>query len=104
MIEYYYMIAVHNPTGDQFVRQFRIQTRPRQQRFVMSVYKTNSLTVVERNIPYPTREELRRAWNACMDSYNAPYWCCRILRPDELSALHQHFERKNANVPNHSRP
>jgi hypothetical protein len=98
MIEYYYMIAVHNPTGDQYVRQFRIQTRRRQQQYVMSVYKTNSLTVVERNIPYPTREDLRRAWNASMDSYNSPYWCCRILRPDELSALHQHFERKNANV------
>lgn len=95
MIEYYYMIAVHNPTGDQFVRQFRIQKRPRQQRFVMSIFKTNSLTVVERTISYPTIQDLRRAWNGSMASYTgSPYWCCRILRPDELSGLHQHFQQK----------
>ena len=99
MIEYYYMIAVHNPTGDQWVRQFRIQKRPRQQRYVMSIFKTNSLTVVEKTIPYPTIQELRDAWNYVMDAYTgSPYWCCRILRAEELNALHEHFEKKASNA------
>lgn len=107
ILEVYHMITVHNPTGDQFVRRFEIinYRRPRGKRYVVTLFKNNSLTEVEKLIPYPTIQEMRDSWNLSMDTYNdGKYWVSRLLRPDELFQVAELFERKNANVPNHSRP
>lgn len=101
ILEVYYMITVHNPTGDQFVRRFEIvhHRRPRGKRYVMTLFKNNSLTEVEKMIPYPTIQEMRDSWNLSMDTYNdGKYWVTELLPPDRLFQVAELFSRKSQNV------
>ena len=97
ILEVYHMITVHNPTGDQFVRRFEIihYRRPRGKRYVVTLFKTNSLTEIEKLIPYPSIEEMRDSWNLSMDTYNdGRYWATELLPPSKLQQTAELFERK----------
>ena len=101
ILEVYYTITVHTPTGDQFVRRFEIISgrRSRGKRYVMTLFKNNSLTEIEKLIPYPSIEEMRDSWNLSMNTYNdGRYWATELLPPSKLQETAELFERKTGNV------